>query len=88
MATPSTYRDRYYQTILSFIGNHPGGSSHIAGANFWAFGGASRPIKGQTYWKQGDPYMGDPPMEEQGLNSVFDSDHSTWKMFRNAAMHH
>jgi mannan endo-1,4-beta-mannosidase len=24
--------------------------------------------------------MGDPPMEEQGLYSVFDSDSSTWKV--------
>ncbi len=24
--------------------------------------------------------MGDPPMEEQGLNTVFDSDISTWKI--------
>jgi mannan endo-1,4-beta-mannosidase len=24
--------------------------------------------------------MGDPPMEEQGLNTVFDSDGSTWEV--------
>ena len=32
------------------------------------------PVKDQTYWKPGDDYLGDPPVEEQGLNSVFDSD--------------
>jgi hypothetical protein len=31
------------------------------------------------------PYMGDPPMEEQGLNTVFDSDRSTWEAIRSAA---
>jgi hypothetical protein len=26
--------------------------------------------------------MGDPPMEEQGLNSVFDGDRSTWEVIK------
>lgn len=52
----------------------------IAGASFWAFGGMARPMKGQVFWKKGDDYMGDPPMEEQGLNMVFDSDTSTWNL--------
>jgi mannan endo-1,4-beta-mannosidase len=38
--------------------------------------------KGQIFWKAGDDYMGDPPMEEQGLNTVFDGD-STWKVIGN-----
>lgn len=77
-ASPTTLRDRYYARILSFIGP-------VAGANFWAFGGSARPIKGQVFWKPGDDYMGDPPMEEQGLNTVFDSDRSTWNVIRAAA---
>jgi mannan endo-1,4-beta-mannosidase len=44
--------------------------------------GTARPVKGQTYWKRGDDYTGDPPMEEQGLNSVFDSDRSTWAVIK------
>ena len=71
-------RDAYFRQILSFVMTNP----RIAGANFWAFGGSVRPIKGQAFWKQGDPYTGDPPMEEQGLNSVFDSDTSTWTVIR------
>ena len=39
-----------------------------------------QPVKGQIMWKEGDEYMGDPPMEEQGLNTVFNSDKSTWKL--------
>lgn len=81
-ASPTTLRDQYFKKVLSHVRTTP----HIAGANFWAFGGTTRPIKGQLFWKQGDPYTGDPPMEEQGLNSVFDSDRSTWaaiKDFRN-----
>lgn len=75
-ASLTTFRDRYYAKILSFIGGP------IAGVNFWAFGGAARPIKGQVFWKPGDDYMGDPPMEEQGLNTVFDSDRTTWDVIR------
>lgn len=77
-ASTTIYRDRYFEMMFSFIGGH------VAGANFWAFGGSARPKTGQVFWKPGDEYMGDPPMEEQGLNTVFDSDASTWKVINNA----
>lgn len=75
------WRDKYFESIFGLVRKIP----EIGGANFWAFGGISRPIKGQLFWKTGDEYMGDPPMEEQGLNSVFDSDKSTWAVIRAAA---
>lgn len=81
-ASATSFRDTYYKKVLSYIGNQPGGDAAVAGANFWAFGGTARPIKGQVFWKAGDEYMGDPPMEEQGLNTVFDSDASTWKLLK------
>jgi mannan endo-1,4-beta-mannosidase len=84
-ATPTSLRDAYYARILSFVEQQAVGNGHIAGLNFWAFGGTARPVKGQTFWKAGDGYMGDPPMEEQGLNTVFDSDKSTWKVIRAAS---
>ncbi|HEX2606405.1 MAG TPA: glycosyl hydrolase [Flavisolibacter sp.] len=85
----TTLRDRYYESIFSRLQQSAASDSGIAGANFWAFGGLARPVKGQTFWKAGDDYMGDPPMEEQGLNSVFDSDHSTWNLiYRYAAALH
>ncbi len=74
-------RDRYFQTVFSYIKTEP----IIAGANFWAFGGTARPIKGQQFWKTGDEYMGDPPMEEQGLYTIFDRDRSTWKIISASA---
>lgn len=76
----TSLRDEYFRKIFSYIGNGP-----VAGANFWAFGGTARPVKGQTFWKAGDDLMGDPPMEEQGLNTVFDSDRSTWRVIRSAS---
>ena len=84
-ASSTSLRDTYFAKILSFVEQHAAAKGHIAGLNFWAFGGTARPVKGQTFWKAGDNYMGDPPMEEQGLNTVFDSDESTWKVIRAAA---
>ncbi|MBV9240516.1 MAG: cellulase family glycosylhydrolase [Acidobacteria bacterium] len=72
------FRDRYYREVLSNLAKRRGGYLVVAGINFWAFGGTARPIPGQPFWKPGDDRMGDPPMEEQGLNSVFESDTSTW----------
>jgi mannan endo-1,4-beta-mannosidase len=65
-------RDRYFSELLSFVRKEP----TIAGANFWAFGGDIRPV--ELWWKAGNEYVGDPPMEEQGLYSVFAYDRS-WK---------
>jgi mannan endo-1,4-beta-mannosidase len=79
-AASTTLRDRYYNTVFSFLQQSAATGDVIGGAGFWAFGGTARPHPGQVFWKKGDDYMGDPPMEEQGLNTVFDSDASTWKI--------
>jgi mannan endo-1,4-beta-mannosidase len=80
----TTYnRDNFYNFIFNALMKNPG----IAGCNFWAFGGISRPIPGQIFWKDGDEFMGDPAGEEQGLNSVFDSDSSTWQLIRRYTRH-
>jgi mannan endo-1,4-beta-mannosidase len=71
-------RDQYYATVFDLWLQSAKVNGPIAGANFWAFNGTARPIPGQVFWKKGDDYMGDPPMEEQGLYGVFDSDASTW----------
>ena len=78
--SPTIYRDIFYKKILSDLAESRKTKGVLAGVNFWAFGGSARPVKNQIMWKEGDPYMGDPPMEEQGLNTVFDSDQSTWKL--------
>lgn len=74
----TSFRDEYFTKVFEALANNAANGGPLAGVNFWAFGGASRPIIGQPFWKQGDDYSGDPPMEEQGLNTVFDSDKSTW----------
>lgn len=80
----TTLRNAYFKDVLSFVGGNATGNTYIGGANFWAFGGTARPIPGQTFWKAGDELMGDPPMEEQGLNSVFDRDVATWQIIKQA----
>jgi mannan endo-1,4-beta-mannosidase len=73
-------RDDYYEFILRQLVKSIVSKSAICGANFWAFSGAGRPAKNGLFWKPGADRLGDPPQEEQGLNSVFDSDKSTWKV--------
>jgi mannan endo-1,4-beta-mannosidase len=36
-------------------------------------------------WRPGDPFVGDPPQEPQGLNSIFVSDTSTMMIVRSHA---
>ena len=83
-ASATTFRDRYFAAVFEYLGSRRSGRSSIAGANFWAFGGTGRPIKSQLVWKPGDERTGDPPMEEQGLYSIFDGDASTWRVIGQA----
>jgi mannan endo-1,4-beta-mannosidase len=83
--SPTTFRDDYYSKMFAFVAESRKSNGVLAGANFWAFGGTSRPIKNQIFWKKGDDYMGDPPMEEQGLNTVFDIDKTTWTIINKYA---
>lgn len=77
-AATTALRDQYYGALFGLAKGNTPASRVIAGYNFWAFGGAARPVPGQVFWKPGDAYLGDPGGEEQGLNSVFDADQSTW----------
>lgn len=79
-SSKTTARDAYFGLILAKVGR-----GVVKGANFWAFGGSARPRSGQVFWRTGDEYMGDPPMEEQGLNTVFDGDRTTWQVIRKYA---
>jgi len=71
-------RDQYYAYIFKQLYDNINKGSVINGANFWAFGGLGRPSHKQLLWASGEDLLGDPPVEEQGLNSVFDTDKSTW----------
>lgn len=74
-------RNNYYRGIFEICNMNRTSNGPVAGCNFWGFGGRGRSAKNSGYWwTEGDDYLGDPPPEEQGLNSVFDNDKSTWKL--------
>ncbi len=75
-------RDKYFKAVFDEWNRSRISNGVIAGCNFWSFGGMARPVKGQVFWKEGDGFMGDPPQEEQGLNTVFDCDNTTWILIR------
>lgn len=74
LENPTTARDRYYTNIFDLVLNSARTTGEIAGCNFWAYGGLARPRTDRVFWHPGDDLMGDPGQEEQGLNSVFDTD--------------
>lgn len=71
---PALCRDKYYRNAFEQVLRHASKRGPLAGANIWAYSGVGRPAKDHIYWQPGDDYLGDPPQEEQGLNSVFDTD--------------
>ena len=72
--SPTEARDRYYDFVLSLVRSEP----TVSGCNFWAWGGDVLPK--HERWQPGDPYVGDPAQEPQGLYSVFLCDTTTLKL--------
>jgi endo-1,4-beta-mannosidase len=72
------YRDRFFQFVFQRINDSALSGGPLVGSNFWAWGGLGRAAHPDRKWRLGDrSYVGDPPQEAQGLNSVFASDAST-----------
>ncbi len=67
-------RDQFYSNAFGQVLEHAGRLGALAGCNIWAWAGRGRAAEGRIHWLPGDDYLGDPPQEEQGLNSVFDTD--------------
>ena len=77
-SSPTTDRDKYYESILNEMLFHLKTNRGIQGANFWAWTGESRPLEPfGNLWKKGDPLLGDPAHEEQGWYGVYNTDEST-----------
>jgi mannan endo-1,4-beta-mannosidase len=74
-------RDKFYENAFIQIVQHSKNNDVLAGCNFWSFSGIGRATPGHVRWVRGDEILGDPPQEEQGLNSVFDTD-STMNLVR------
>ncbi len=79
--TPTTARDKYYKKILSLVYDSAAAGSPMAGTNVWTWGGEGRGQHEDNTWQPGDPFVGDPPQEPQGLNSIYNTDSTTLKIF-------
>ena len=75
-SSTTSARDKYFAYSFSKVLKNAKKNGYLAGANFWSYSGNGRPDHNNIdhLWKPGDDIIGDPPQEEQGLNSVFDSD--------------
>lgn len=82
---PTTLRERFYGEVFALVHRHAAAGHPVAGWNFWAWGGAGRAANPDYRWRRGNDFVGDPPQEEQGLYSVFDSDASTLHLIRESA---
>jgi mannan endo-1,4-beta-mannosidase len=76
IGSPVTLRDQYYEFSFGRVLESVTQKGMMAGVNFWAFSGTGKPnpVREKNMWQSGDDYLGDPPQEAQGLNSVFGSD--------------
>jgi mannan endo-1,4-beta-mannosidase len=83
--TPTSARDRYFRTILTALHDSAQAGAPFAGSNFWGWGGHARGMHPDDVWREGDPFVGDPPQEPQGFNSVFIVDTSTMRILREHA---
>jgi mannan endo-1,4-beta-mannosidase len=72
-AAPTTMRDRYFQEIYALV-RALVPTTPMAGIMPWAWAGQSRPPRPGGLWRPGDPFIGDPPHEEQGWYSIYDTD--------------
>lgn len=75
--SPATAREKYFQLIFKLVYDSASVGSPVSGTNFWTWGGYGRARHKDFIWRKGDPFLGDPPQEPQGLNSVFDTDTAT-----------
>ena len=72
----NVHRDEYYSLMFEQVYQYAK-NDMAAGAAFWAWGGEGRARESGCWWKPGDDFLGDPPHEEQGWYSVYNTDTST-----------
>ncbi len=76
-------RNVFYETLFLKLKKSYEQGGHLAGVNFWGFGGyadTENQVNGK--WEAGDDFSADPPQEPQGLNTVFARDASTLQLIK------
>jgi mannan endo-1,4-beta-mannosidase len=72
--SPTTARDEYYRRMFEQVAESCAAGRALQAANFWAWAGEGRASSPPN---SAGEFLGDPPCEPQGLNSVFDTDAAT-----------
>ncbi|MCX6130900.1 MAG: mannanase, partial [Proteobacteria bacterium] len=78
-------RDHFFATVFERVYASARLGQSLAGSNFWAWAGEGRRQSWGKYWRPGDQLIGDPPHEQQGWYSVFDSDASSLALIKEYA---
>jgi mannan endo-1,4-beta-mannosidase len=79
--SPTTARDEYYRRMFEQVVESAQAGRALQGANFWAWAGEGRASAPKN---SAASFLGDPPCEPQGLNSVFDTDAGTLAVITSA----
>ncbi len=72
--SPTKARDEYYRRMFDQVAESCQAGRALQAANFWTWGGEGRTVAPEN---SAGKFLGDPPCEPQGLNSVFNTDTST-----------
>lgn len=85
-STATTTKDSFYQSVFDLVYQASKEGRSVCGVNFWAWAGEGRPVNvNEKKWKAGNPWTGDPPHEDQGWYSVYDTDTNTVAIIQNFA---
>ncbi|MBN1378263.1 MAG: cellulase family glycosylhydrolase [Gammaproteobacteria bacterium] len=85
ITSTTIYRDKFLKEFYGLCYKRAVEGSAVGGTNVWTWGGYGRSDRKEFIWQEGDPFLGDPPQEAQGLNSIFDVDRSTLKIIKEHA---
>tara|TARA_R110002073_G_scaffold30361_5_gene94775 strand:- start:4155 stop:5522 length:1368 start_codon:yes stop_codon:yes gene_type:complete len=84
--SPVTARNEFYGFILDLLQKSIDEGNAMKGLNFWGWGGEGRAQQSDYMWKPGDIiYTADPYSEAQGLNSIYNTDVSTFDVISKVA---
>jgi len=78
-SSTTSWRDTFYADMYDEVYTSASGNGPAGGSNVWSWAGEGRPLVPYgSYWNPGDPWIGDPPHEQQGWYSIYDTDSSTF----------
>ena len=80
--TSTRMRDEYFVALFDMLFQEASTGAPVGGANVWAWGGEGVPMEKINSTIEASSYVGDPFVEPQGLNSVFQKDKSTVRILK------